>query len=218
MPKSWLNSRSASTDGDGGWLRASEGNVANGRARLKAEVLQSQPAHPCWTHKAVCTRTMKAGAHRGRMLGEAGGLVGFTVFLCCGSVNPVLQECGEMPAVLGVAAQQRCSQRLRLCREWAASSWRGRWQKRWVGKECPLVAASFISLPASSQYPLRLATLKVHPVLHLPDASFMLPSFPLCTRLRCRAPWLCHCSPARGEPSVPSSFVLFISVGHWITL
>ncbi|XP_075378486.1 transmembrane protein 222 isoform X1 [Mycteria americana] len=37
LPKSWLNSRPASSAGDGGWLRASERNTANRRARPKAE-------------------------------------------------------------------------------------------------------------------------------------------------------------------------------------
>lgn len=80
-----------------------------------------------------CTCTVKDGAHRGRMLRGVGGLVGFTVFLRCGSVSPALREHGETLVVLGVASQQRCSQRLGLGGEWAAASWHGRWQKEGGG-------------------------------------------------------------------------------------
>lgn len=38
------------------------------------------------------------------MLGEAGGLLGFMVFLRCGSVSPALRECGGTPVRLASGA------------------------------------------------------------------------------------------------------------------
>lgn len=86
------------------------------------------------------------------------GLVGFVVFLRCGSVSPVLRECGETPAVLGTGSQQRCSQRRPFCGEWAASSRRGRWQKggggRGMSSPCSFLhlATGFFAVPPSMSH------------------------------------------------------------------
>lgn len=83
------------------------------------------------------------------MLGEAGGLVGFSFSLQPSAAGARRNPGGArhgFPAALQPAAAV----------VWGVGCFLLAWEvaEGGVGKECPLLAASFISLPASSQCPL----------------------------------------------------------------